>query len=125
MEKAKAFAPTFLRISMAAVIIWFGVQQVTDAVSWLGFLPSWTAALPISPVTLVHLNGAFEVVFGTLLLLGFYTRFVAFCLAVHVFDIAYTVGYSALGVRDVGLALGMTTIFLYGADAFTLDTFLL
>jgi uncharacterized membrane protein YphA (DoxX/SURF4 family) len=125
MEKLKIFAPTFLRISMSVVILWFGIQQVTDPTSWLGFLPSWTTSLPISQIHLVYFNGTFEIVFGTFLLLGFYVRIVALLLALHLFDIAYVVGYDAIGVRDFGLALSTTAIFLYGADVFSLDTILL
>jgi uncharacterized membrane protein YphA (DoxX/SURF4 family) len=125
MEKLKTFAPIFLRISMSLVILWFGVEQIIDAPSWLGFLPSWTTALPLSQITLVHVNGIFEIVFGTFLLLGFYTRIVALLLALHLFDIAYIVGYDAIGIRDLGLALSTTAIFLYGADTFSFDTILL
>jgi uncharacterized membrane protein YphA (DoxX/SURF4 family) len=125
MEKLKIFAPTFLRISMGLVIVWFGIQQVTDPSSWLAYLPPWTTALPISQMTIVYLNGTFEVIFGVFLILGFYTRIVALILALHLLDIAYTVGYGAIGVRDFGLAMSTGAIFLYGADAFSFDTLVL
>ena len=125
MEKLKIFAPTFLRISMSLVILWFGVQQVIDASSWLAYLPAWTTSLPISQLTIVYLNGTFEIIFGTFLLLGFYTRIVALVLALHLFDIAYTVGYDAIGIRDLGLALSTLAVFFYGSDAFSFDKLVL
>lgn len=125
MEKLKIFAPTFLRVSMSLVILWFGVQQVTDASSWFAYLPAWTTSLPISQLTIVYLNGTFEIIFGTFLLLGFYTRIVALVLALHLLDIAYTVGYDAIGIRDLGLALSTMTVFFYGADAFSFDKLVL
>jgi uncharacterized membrane protein YphA (DoxX/SURF4 family) len=125
MEKLKISAPTFLRICMSLVILWFGIQQVTDAPSWLAYLPSWTTNLPISQTTIVYLNGTFEIIFGLFLLIGFYTRIVALILALHLLDIAYTVGYDAIGIRDLGLALSTLTVFLNGADAFSFDTLVL
>jgi uncharacterized membrane protein YphA (DoxX/SURF4 family) len=125
MNKLKTLAPTFLRISMSLVILWFGVQQIIDPTSWLGFLPAWTASLPISQIHFIYFNGTFEIIFGIFLLIGFYTRIVALVLALHLLDIAYTVGYNAIGIRDLGLALSTMTIFLYGADGLTFDLLIL
>ncbi|MEI6478815.1 MAG: DoxX family protein, partial [bacterium] len=103
------------------IILWFGYQQIVDANSWLGFLPPWTTSLPISQIDLIYLNGTFEIVFGIFLLLGFYTRFAAVMLALHLFDITYTVGYDAIGVRDMGLAMSTLVVFFYGADSLSVD----
>jgi len=106
---------------MSLVVLWFGISQVTDAPSWLAFLPDWTASLPVSQTSIIYFNGTFEIVFGALLLFGFYTRFVALVLALHLFDIAYTVGYDAIGVRDFGLALSTLVVFMQGSDPFSID----
>ncbi len=119
----KTYAPTVLRIGISAVILWFGVQQIIDTNAWLPYLPSWTEGLFISQTTIIYLNGTFEILFGTFMLVGFYTRFVALILALHMFDVAYTVGYDAIGVRDLGIALSTFVIFLYGSDWFSTDTF--
>lgn len=116
-------APIVLRIGLSLVVLWFGVEQIIDVRSWLGFLPAWTAALPISQTGIIYLNGAFEIIFGGCMLLGLYTRFVAIFLALHLFDITYVVGYDAIGVRDFGLAIGVASVFLFGDDTFSLDTF--
>ncbi len=107
---------------MGLVVLWFGMSQLLDAQAWVGFLPDFTASLPISQINLVYFNGAFEVIFSLLLILGFYTRWVALILALHLFDIAYIVGYDAIGVRDFGLALSTLTVFMQGEDALSLDT---
>jgi uncharacterized membrane protein YphA (DoxX/SURF4 family) len=72
----------------------------------------------------VQLNGSFEVLFGAMLLLGFYIRPVALLLALHMFQIAFTVGYGEIGVRDFGLAMATASAFFHGADRFSLDAFL-
>lgn len=124
MIKTHTYAPVVLRIGMALVILWFGVQQIVDVDSWVAYLPSWTAGLPVSQADLVYFNGAFEVVFGVFMLIGFYTRFVSLILALHLFHIASMVGYGAIGVRDFGLAIATTAVFMYGKDAFSIDSHL-
>ena len=117
------YAPTILRLGMSAVILWFGYQQISQTSAWIGYLPDWTTALPFQATTLVYLNGLFEIVFGLLLVTGLYVRFAAILLTLHLFEITYTVGYNAVGVRDLGLSIGTLAVFLYGSDFFTLDRF--
>ena len=121
--RMKVAAPAVLRIGMSAVILWFGVQQIIHTADWIGFLPAWTLALPIAQDTIVHLNGAFEILLGIFMLAGFYTRFAALILALHLFDITYVVGYDAIGVRDFGLAIATTAVFLFGHDSWSFDFF--
>jgi uncharacterized membrane protein YphA (DoxX/SURF4 family) len=119
----KSFAPIIVRVGVSLVVLWFGMQQLLHAEIWTALLPDWTHALPISPITLIHLNGLFEVIFGTLLFFGFYIRILAFILALHLLDIAYTVGYGAIAVRDFGLALSAFSVFFYGPDMWSLDRY--
>ena len=114
---------TILRIGLALVVIWFGIAQISSPTDWIGFLPTWITSLPISQLSVIYLNGWFELVFGTMLLFGVYTRFVALFLALHMLDITYTVGYGAIGVRDFGLAIGILSIFFGGMSAFSVDMF--
>jgi uncharacterized membrane protein YphA (DoxX/SURF4 family) len=97
---------------------------LTDTAVWIFWLPEWTAALPFSAETLVRLNGSFEILFGALLLLGFYTRTVALLLALHMVSIVASVGYNAVGVRDFGLMLATFSVFLYGPDRFSVDGYM-
>ena len=57
-------------------------------------------------------------IFGLLLLFGWQTRIVALLLALHLFDIMWTVGYGEIGVRDFGLAMGTLVVFMNGPDLF-------
>ena len=89
---------------------------------WTGFIPDW--ALQFSGVgagALIYFNGYFEIFFGGWLLLGFFTRLSAFLLAIHLFNIAFTIGYNDVGVRDFGLAMATFSVFLKGADIWCLD----
>lgn len=122
MDKLHQYSFVLLRVGIAFVMIWFGLQQLSDASSWVGFLPDWINLLPLSQVAFVHLNGLFEIVFGTLLLLGFFKRLAAILLGLHLLGTTITIGYTALGVRDFGLTIALFSIALSNDNAFSLDS---
>ena len=112
-KNIKDLSPIILRIGIGLVIIWFGLQQINTPLAWVVYLPTFTENLPISQTTFVSLNGYFELIFGILLVAGFFTRIVAFFLALHLFGIVLTVGYNEIGVRDFGIFIALVSIFLY------------
>ncbi len=125
MNKLKNLSPIILRIGLVLVFLWFGVNQIIDPVSYVDFLPDWLIKIsPVSATMIVYLNGAFEIVFGTALLFGFFTRFVACLLFLHMADIAFTVGLNDIGIRDFGLAVATLAIWINGADFLTLDSWI-
>ena len=122
-EKHKRYAPAVVRIGAALVFIWFGLEQLVNASDWTGWIPGYVRALPVSAVTLVHLNGAFETLFGLLLLTGLYTRLVSSLLAIHMAHIVTIVGYGEIGVRDFGIFMMALSAAFHGPDSFSLDSF--
>lgn len=122
-EKFKKYSPALLRTGIAIVFLWFGFSQLKNATAWTRMMPEYIQSiLPFSTNTLIHLNGAFEIVFATLLLLGLYTRLSSLLLGLHLLHIVTIVGYGAVGMRDFALALATFSIFLRGADEFCLDS---
>ncbi len=120
------YAPVVLRIGISLVFLWFSFQQLTNTDLWTGFVPDLAVSLSgLSAETLVLFNGVFEMVFGIALLVGFYTRFAAALLSFHMFHLVSIVGYSAIGVRDFGIAMATLSIALAEVDRWTLDTFLI
>ena len=111
-----------LRYSLCLLFFWFGAQQLLDPVFWSSFLPNFTDSWPVQSETIVRLNGSWEIIFALLLLLGFYTRLVAFILGLHLLGIAYTLGGS-VGMRDLALALSSFSLALSAADHWTWDFF--
>jgi len=116
-------APIILRVGLGIVMVWFGWQQLGNAAQWTSFLPTWAGALPISSIALVHLNGWFEVTFGLMLIVGFYTQFVALLLGLHLFGITFTVGLDAIGMRDFGLSMATISLACLGGGAWSLDQY--
>jgi uncharacterized membrane protein YphA (DoxX/SURF4 family) len=121
-NKMKSFAPVVVRIGLALVFLWFGSQQLLNNNAWIGLIPNWIVSTSgLSAITLVYINGVFEVVFASCLLLGLFTRVISFILTLHLLHITTVVGYTGIGVRDFGLTMAMFSIFLNGIDSWSLD----
>ncbi len=116
------YSSTVLRCGIALVMIWFGSQQLLNATPWTSFLPEWVGSLPLSEIAFVHINGIFEVIAGTMLFFGIYTRLVSALLGLHLFGIVISLGMNATAVRDFGLVVALASIFLTGPDQWSLDT---
>lgn len=122
MEHIKSYAPVLLRYSMALVFIWFGVQQFIDTSHWLAFVPDSVVSMTgLSAQTLVYANATFEIIFGIMLLIGWQIRIAGVLLALHLFEIAYAVGYGEIAVRDIGLALATLSVAMHGKDELSID----
>jgi hypothetical protein len=116
------YAPVVLRAGLVMLFLWFGASQVTAPGDWISWVPAWAPDFShLDAKTIVLLNGGFEVIFGILLLLGIYVRWVAFLLALHLFAIAYEVGYNDIGVRDFCLAVATVSVGFFNGDAFVLQ----
>lgn len=139
LEDYKKYAPLVLRIGLALVFLWFGISQLVNTESFIGYIPSWISPhgaeivhehplqllhdVPIPSVHIIILaNGILETVFGLFLLIGLWTRVSAAILALHLFGIAISLGYNDIMIRDLGLALATASIFLSGPDRWCLDS---
>ncbi|MDR3557968.1 MAG: DoxX family protein [Candidatus Pacebacteria bacterium] len=117
VQALKAYAPSVLRYGMVAVILWFSLQQFLHNSLYTAYVPDSIVALThLGAGTLVFFNAAFELVFGVALAFGWQTRIVSLLLALHLFDIMYTVGYGEIGTRDFGLAIATFVVFMNGPD---------
>jgi uncharacterized membrane protein YphA (DoxX/SURF4 family) len=116
------YAPSVLRLGMAAVVLWFSLSQFTNAGQWTAYIPDSIVLITgLSALTLVYMNAIFELVFGLMLLFGWKTRLAALLLSLHLFDIMYVVGYGQIGVRDFGLAVATLSIFMNGPDVLSIE----
>ena len=109
------FGMHLLRFGMSAVFLWFGFSQLFVSLKWVSVEPDWAVSLlHVPPAMIVMGNGLFEVVLGTLLAMGFFVRIIAFVLGLHLLPIALSFGISAIGVRDLGLAIASFALsFIY------------
>ncbi|MDA1197073.1 MAG: DoxX family membrane protein [Nanoarchaeota archaeon] len=120
-DSYKAHSATVLRIGLALVVLWFGLNQIFDSATWMGYLPGFVFNLPLSAETFILVNGIAEVVLGGLLLIGLFTRLSSGLLFLHLLGISVSLGYNDVMIRDLGLSIAMLAVFLHGPDAKTLD----
>ncbi|MBS3099167.1 DoxX family protein [Candidatus Pacearchaeota archaeon] len=119
--QSEKYSKPILRIALSLVFLYFGYQQITSPESWISFVPSFVLSFGLSAKTFIIINSFLELVLGTLMLIGLYTRFSSLILALHLFVIAFSIGLNPLGIRDFGLAFATLVIFLNGVDGFCLD----
>lgn len=136
-EKYKEYASILLRIGISLVFLWFGLNQLINPLSFLGYVPSWIYphsaeivhehafqslhSLPLTPHIIIMGNGLLEVILGLLLIIGLFTRASSLLLSLHIFGIIIGLGYNDIAVRDFGLMLACLSIFLHGPDKWCLD----
>ncbi|MEK6909370.1 MAG: DoxX family protein [Nanoarchaeota archaeon] len=118
---SKEVATVILRVSLALVFLYFGIQQTLDPGTWSGFVPEFLQLSIVSANNIVILNGLIEIILGTFLIVGLYVRFASMVMSLHLFGIAFSIGLSPLGVRDFGLAFATLALFFFGADRYTVD----
>jgi uncharacterized membrane protein YphA (DoxX/SURF4 family) len=112
MNRNQIIGFEILRLSLAGVFLWFGFSQLFNSLAWVGIVPDWAVnLLHMPPAFIVLGNGLLEVVLGSLLALGILSRYVALVLALHLFVIAFEMGFSAIGVRDFGLSFATLSVF--------------
>ena len=121
MTNTQNFGITLLRTALAFVFLWFGFSQISDAALWTSYVPTWTSAIA-SAGTMVYLNGIFEILAGSMLALGIFPRYVAGLLGLHLLIISIHIGFTAVGVRDIGLGLATIALAMIGADRFALTS---
>lgn len=119
MTRMQNVGVTVLRFGLAFVFLWFGFSQLSNASMWTAFVPAWATSFT-SASNLVLLNGVFESIFGIFLALGVFTRLVALFLGIHLLVISSSLGFSAIGVRDIGLSLATLALACLGGGSLSL-----
>ncbi len=100
------FGMQLLRLGLAGVFLWFGFSQLIDSLRWVSIVPEWAVnLLHIPPAMIVMANGLFEVVLASILAMGFFVRTTSFILGLHLILVAFDFGFTATGIRDIGLVV--------------------
>lgn len=119
LSRLQPYAPLLLRVSLSAVFLWFGTSQLGNPSMWTSTVPDWATNLSgMNAQTIILLNGIFEVLAASLLIIGIAVRPIALLLAAHLFVIALEFGLSPTGVRDFGLTFATLSLALSGEDRF-------
>ena len=104
-----ALAHLILRLAIASVLLWFGLDNMLHPLAWSGYVPHW---LPVDAVKFTFYNGIGEVILGIFLAIGLFTRIAAILAALHVLTVIVAVGYRDIAVRDFTIMLAAVSLAL-------------
>ena len=120
--KNKDYSIFIIRVGLALVLLWFGIDEIINPENWFGYVPAWIISIiPISLKLFIIFNGIFEIFIGALLLIGFKTRIIALISALHLLSITLSIGYNDIAIRDFGLMLMAISLIFSGAGILSLD----
>lgn len=100
------WGPTAARYALAAVLCWFGVQELLSPSLWTGYVPVLASGSQISLV-LVVMHGELLLILGGAMLLGVAPRIAAMVAAVALTEIVASLtlahGPNDIAMRDLGV----------------------
>src|SRR3989344_8471950 len=107
-----------LRIGLAIVFFWFGIDKFLDPTYWLhAWMPAWVVPFAsrfgVTASQIVYINGIFEVLIGLSLVTGVFMRFFSLLGVLFLVGIAFVVGITEITVRDAGLVGALLAIVLW------------
>ncbi|MES2059605.1 MAG: hypothetical protein V4438_01085 [Patescibacteria group bacterium] len=100
-----------LRYGFVFVFLWFASEQILHPEMWVRLIPAWTVSLSgLSASTVLILNALFEIAGALLLATNLFVPIAAVLLSLHLFGIAIDLGWGAIAVRDIGLAVSLLAL---------------
>ena len=108
----KNYAPMVLRYGLSIVFLWFGISQLVNPNNFVGYLPDFLFSSGYANL-FVFANGVFEILAAGLLIANKFTSIISALLALHLIGIMVDLGYGETLVRDFGIFVGTTALFLY------------
>ncbi|MEK9208526.1 MAG: DoxX family membrane protein [Patescibacteria group bacterium] len=107
-----------LRIGLAAVFLWFGVNKFIQPQYWVdAWMPQWAQhiaqAMGMGVTNAIFLIGIFEVLVAVSLVTGFFTRGFASAAIVFLLAVLMTSGLNEIVVRDIGLIASLAALVIW------------
>ncbi len=108
MFQSLKYSNLILRLGLAAVFFWFGIDKFFHPDYWVNaWIPrsvvSFAAYLKIRPVDVVYVSGVFEILVGTSLVTNIFIVFFSSLALLFLGSIMILNGFSEILVRDIGL----------------------
>lgn len=110
------YTPMIARYGVSFVFLVFGIWQIVNPESWLGYLPHFAFGFGINPLTLLILNGIFDLIIGISLATGIFLRFFSVLGVIHLLGIEITLGFNDILIRDIAIMIVLFSVFLKGKD---------
>lgn len=107
-----------LRIGLAAVFVWFGIDKFIQPQYWIdAWMPQWAQhaaqGIGMSTTNAIFLIGIFEVLVAISLATGFFSRLFASAAILYLVTILVVTGLNEIVVRDIGLIAGLVALVIW------------
>lgn len=107
-----------LRLGLAAVFLWFGIDKMTHPEYWFNawvvpWVRSFIDTVGLSGNQFVYLNGVFEILVGVSLVTNVLQRFFSLLAALFLISIFVFIGFNEVTVRDIGLLGGFISVLFW------------
>ena len=107
-----------LRLGLAAVFLWFGIDKILHPAYWLNaWVPQGVqlliAKFSLTGIQFVYLSGIFEMLVGLSLATGVFAKFFSALALFFLISVLIFVGISEVTVRDFGLIGGFLAVLLW------------
>lgn len=118
MVRSVYLSNLFLRLGLAAVFLWFGIDKFFHPTYWLttwipGWLIDFAKNFEVSGSNLVFLFGVFEVLVGVSALTGVFLRIFSFLSIVFLISIIIFFGINEVTVRDFAMIGGFLSLIFW------------
>ena len=118
MHSSLKYSHLVLRLGLAAVFLWFGVDKFFDPTYWLNaWLPGWfvnrLALIGLSGTQFVYLIGIFETLVAVSLVTDILTKFFSSLAVVFLVLVMTFSGFNEVLARDIGLIAAFVSIILW------------
>ena len=118
-ERNKEYGTVILRIGLAVVFLWFGIDKFIHVQNWIGWIPDWMVSIiPLSLATFMYFQGFIETLVGLALLIGFRVRTASFFAALAILGVLASLigtGQTEILLRDLGLLAASISLVFTGA----------
>ncbi len=102
----KRVANIVLRVGVAFALVYPPLAALYDPTSWVGYLPRFARALPVSLGVLLHAFGVAEIILALWILFGKNIRIPSWCVAAMLFLIViFNANQFNVVFRDISIAL--------------------
>ncbi len=118
MFQSLRYSNIFLRLGLAAVFIWFGVDKFLNPQYWLSaWIPqsvlTVASGVGLSGMDVVYSSGVFELLVGASVLSNIFIKIFSVLAIVFLVTVLFTFGVSEVIVRDLGLIGGFLALLFW------------